>query len=510
MYLNIVDYLQHNSASLPEKTVVSHNNQEYTYSELWRNVNRISHYLMANGVLKADRVALLLENSFEYISVYYAVLMAGAVVVPLNTAAKANDISNWVKHSDAEWLFVEQANKELPELFKRLEHSVNYILVGKDPAEADKFTGVTVCYLSSIAEADYSNRPLNIYQDDLASIIYTSGTTGQPKGVTLSHGNLLCNMKSILEYLPVSKMDRCLNVLPFYYSYGNSVLHTHLMAGATLILENSFLFPHVILKKIQDEKVTSFSGVPSTFALLINRTKLENFDLSSIRYMTQAGGAMLPAHLEKIRSFLPAIDFFVMYGQTEATARLSYLPSDKLAEKISSIGIAIPGVTLKICDTQGKQVAQGEIGEIYASGPNIMQGYWNDREMTDKVIHNSWLKTGDLAKQDEEGYFYIIGRKTEMIKSGAHRISPLDIEEVILRCEGVDEVAVVGKKDELLGQVIKAFIVLQPGIELSKRDMLSHCKKYLASYKIPKYLEFLEELPKTASGKLKRFELQEN
>lgn len=224
---------------------------------------------------------------------------------------------------------------------------------------------------------------------------------------------------------------------------------------------------------MQDEQITSFSGVPSTYALLLNRTKLSDYNLKSIRYMTQAGGAMLPIHINKLREYLPTIEFIIMYGQTEATARLAYLPFLQLEEKMGSAGKAIPGVTLEVRDKNGSKLSSGVTGEIYASGNNIMQGYWKDENLTSTVLVDGWLKTGDLAYMDDDGFIYIIGRETEMIKSGAHRISPLDIEESILGCEGVAEVAVVGQKDEVLGQLIKAFIVTKEGVVLNKE--ISSC-----------------------------------
>lgn len=506
MTMLLVDYLQQAAGKVPDKAAVRQQNSEVSYKGLWEASQSVARYLLNNGLQKGDRVAIIVENSYEYIAIYYGSLLAGATVVALNTAAKANDLSNWIKHSGAKWLFINGKNSELNDLYDDLSDIVNFISVGEVKNTED--TNIVAFDDVLTASANDHNFP-ELNTNDIASIIYTSGTTGHPKGVTLTHGNLIANMTSIIEYMPINQDDRCLNVLPFYYSYGNSVLHIHIISSATLILENSFVFPHVVIKKMQDEKVTSFSGVPSTYALILNRTKLAEFDLSSLRYMTQAGGPMLPTHIKQLREHLPAVEFIVMYGQTEATARLAYLPYQELDRKMSSAGKAIPGVVLEVRDEHGQKLPPGEAGEIFAHGANIMKGYWNDDEMTSSVLIDGWLKTGDLAKQDEDGYIFIIGRKTEMIKSGAHRISPLDIEEAILRCEGVGEVAVVGIADEILGQVIKAFVVAKENANIEKRDIQKHCKENLATYKIPKFIEFIDELPKTASGKLKRFELQE-
>jgi acyl-CoA synthetase (AMP-forming)/AMP-acid ligase II len=270
------------------------------------------------------------------------------------------------------------------------------------------------------------------------------------------------------------------------------------------------LYPQKIVSLMAEKKVTGFSGVPSAFNLILSRTKLSDFDLSALRYMTQAGGPMAPAAIERVKKELPDIRFYVMYGQTEASARLSYLPAHMLESKAGSIGIAIPGVELAVMNEGHQPVSAHVTGEIYARGDNIMLGYWKDAEATQQVFFNDWLKTGDLAYRDEEDFLYIVGRSSDMIKSGAHRISPKDIEEAILELEGVEEVAAVGIPDDLLGQVIKAVIVQSPGADLDKMKVMRHCKANLAVYKMPKKVEFADEIPRTASGKVRRFMLQEN
>ena len=454
------------------------------------------------GLRPGDRVAILLENSPEYIAAYYGALMAGGVAVALNTAAKARDLANWLTHSGASWLIADALHPELGEISGAANLKLSLIYVGgaapmvKDAAGWDDIIG-NVVHLPD---------PLCAFaQDAVAAIIYTSGTTGRPKGVTLSHRNLVSNVDSILAYLELTCEDRCLNVLPFYYSYGASVLHTHLAVGATLVLEGSMVYVHNVMTQMQTERITGFYGVPSTYALILSRTKLSNYNLSSLRYMTQAGGAMPPTRVKRLREELPQVLFFVMYGQTEATARLAYLPPAMLEQKFGSAGIPIPDVRLEIRDTQGNQVPRGTTGEIYACGPNIMAGYWNDPEATSEVIRNGWLKTGDIAYMDEDGYIFIQGRESDIIKSGGHRINPNDIEEAIAELAGVSEVVVVGVNDEILGQTIKAIIVPRPGASVDAMAIKAHCLRRLPAYKVPKYIEFNTELPRTASGKVRRF-----
>lgn len=498
MQNTLIQALQSSVHRSPDKDAIVYGEQRLRYSELWAKACGLAHFLVDNGLKPGDRVALLIENSPEYVVSYYAILMAGGAVVSLNTAAKARDLSNWIKHSESSWLIASEKHAELDNIQETL--SIRCMLI-EDSLDSDWHTISEMNVPPAVA--------VNFDPDhQLATLIYTSGTTGQPKGVMLSHRNLYSNIQSILSYLRLKESDSILNVLPFYYSYGNSVMHTHLAVGATVYLENSMLYPQRILSLMEKHSITGFSGVPSTFNLLLSRTKLSEFDLSSLRYLTQAGGAMAPVNIQRVKNELPAVDFYVMYGQTEASARLSYLPPSQLENKPGSIGIAIPGVELKVMDADHNPVAANITGEIYARGDNIMLGYWKDTVASEKVLYNGWLRTGDLAYMDEDGYFFIVGRSSEMIKSGAHRISPKDIEEAILELEGIEEVAVVGVEDELLGQVIKAVIVVSPGFKIDKMLVMRHCKSSLANYKLPKYVDFVDEIPRTASGKVRRFMLQ--
>ena len=219
---------------------------------------------------------------------------------------------------------------------------------------------------------------------------------------------------------------------------------------------------------------------------------------------------MAPAHIKRIMSNISSAEFYMMYGQTEATARLAYIPADLIEEKLGSAGKAIPGVTLEIRDESGKAVETGVVGEIYATGENIMMGYWNNQTLTQTVLTDGWLRTGDIASMDEDGYVYMTGRRTDMIKSGANRISPKEIEEKLAELDGIEESAAIGIPDDVMGQVIKVYVVKKDGAELTIQNVLKHCKDKLAQYKIPKHVEFIDALPKTPSGKLQRFRLLEN
>ncbi len=323
----------------------------------------------------------------------------------------------------------------------------------------------------------------------------------------LTHANLVANTRSIVQYLELTDQDRAMAVLPFFYVYGNSVLLTHVAVGGTLVVNQSFVYPNLILEQMLAEQVTGFSGVPSTFAILLHRSGIREHAFPHLRYVTQAGGAMSPRHAAQIREVLPATDVYIMYGQTEASARLSYLPPADLERKAGSIGIAIPGVTLQVLDPQGKPVAVGEVGEIVARGPNVMAGYWGKPEDTAQVLRAEGLWTGDLARVDDEGYLTIVSRKSDMIKSGAHRLAPKEIEEILLEHPAVHECAVVGTPDEILGEAIQAVVVLKDGAPCTEKELVHHCRRNLPAFKVPHAVEFRDELPKTASGKIQKNKL---
>jgi acyl-CoA synthetase (AMP-forming)/AMP-acid ligase II len=295
--------------------------------------------------------------------------------------------------------------------------------------------------------------------------------------------------------------------MPFHFSYGNSVLHTHLAAGATLLLEDNLAYPHVVVHRLQQEKVTGFSGVPSTFAILMSRCRLDEYDLSSLRYLTQAGGAMTRAAIQRMRQLVPSAQFFVMYGQTEATARLTYLPPEHLDERLGSVGVPLDGIEIEIRNAQGEELPPGQVGELCARGPNIMLGYWRDDEATREAVVDGWLHTGDLGHRDEAGFLYIDGRAVDMIKVGSFRVSPQEVEEVLAVLPGIAELCVASTHDELLGQAVKAVIVLREGAILDERQVKAHCRAQLAAYKVPKIVEFAHELPRTSTGKIQRFKL---
>lgn len=462
-----------------------------TYAGLWQAVLRASNALRALGVRPGDRVALLLENSPDYAIAYYAAIKVGGVAVGLNTALRGPELQRRLVHCAASVLIAAPGHPELDGLV-RFHKGLRVVSVTGDLA----------------AHGDETDYDAPAEAHDPAAIIYTSGTTSDPRGVTLSHRNLVANTQSIQAYLRLTEADRIVNVLPFHYSYGNSVLHTHLAAGALIALENSLTYPHLVVQTMVETRATGFSGVPSTYALLLQRVKFRDYDLSALRYLTQAGGAMSPVLATRLREALPKVRLFVMYGQTEATARISYLPPERLDDKPRTVGLGIPGVALEIRDEFDRAVPAGTVGEVCVRGDNVMLGYWDNPDATERVLRDGWLHTGDIGRLDADGFLTLDGRSSDFIKTGAHRVGPIGIEEAIMEIDAVAECAVVGMADEILGEAVAAHVVLKAGAVLDARAVQAHCRSRLAAYMIPKVVTFVCALPRTSSGKVQRFMLK--
>lgn len=494
--MRLYDFVRNSAKNYPDKIAVAHHKERLTYAGLDRLSDALAEGLAAKGVQKGDRVGLFLDNGCEYLTAYFGILKTGAVVVALNSQCVARELVLPLNDCAPKIIITDlKHSRTVSEALKNCCHPVGLWVMDKAFIDDNNIPQKTTL----LDFAPCAN-------DDLAVIIYTSGTTGKSKGVMLSHANISVNADSIIEYLGLTAKDKIMVILPFYYSYGMSLLTTHIKVGATMVIDNRFLYPNVVLENMIEEEVTGFAGVPSHYSILIKKSALREFKLPKLRYVTQAGGAMAPAMIKEFIEFFPHVKFHVMYGQTEASARLTYLEPDLLTKKMGSIGKAIPGVKIDILNEQGRPVKPGEIGEIMARGENIMLGYWNAPEETAQVLKENWLATGDLAKMDEEGFIYIVSRKKEMIKSGANRISPLEIEEVVCQMSGVLECAAVGVNDEILGEAINLFVV-NNGTGISEREIILFCKQNLASYKTPKEVKLVSSLPKTSSGKIKRAEL---
>jgi acyl-CoA synthetase (AMP-forming)/AMP-acid ligase II len=472
--------------------------QTVRYAELRAAVEAHAAGLLGRGLAKGDRVGLFSENSPFFVAAHLGAIRAGLCVVPFQVDCSGEAFARIVAATGMRQVFVSRR------LHERIEPwagppGVELLVEPLDPTPAP----ATPPPLPPIEP-----------KRDLAAVMFTSGSTGPEKGVMVTHHNLAYNTRDVLGYLGLTAADRAMAVLPFCYCYGASLLHTHLMAGASLVLNNRFMFPVKVLDEMVERRCTGLAGVPSTFQILLRKANFARRRFPNLRWLQQAGGKLPNRFLREIRRAMPDVRLFVMYGQTEATARLSYLPPEKLDEKLGAIGRVgrtLPHTRLEVLHADGTPVEPGsdEPGEIVASGENITPGYWDDPEETRRFFRDGKLWTGDLARVDEDGYIFVVERARDFIKAMGNRVGPGEIEEVIADMDEVVEVAVVGVPDDTWGEAVKAYIVpTEPGA-LTAEDVRRRCLKGLPNYKIPHYVEFLARLPKTAHGKVAKERLKE-
>lgn len=498
--------LRRSAQQVPEKGAVWDNGQWYTYGYLDARSNQVARLLMDLGIKRQDRIAILLENSIDYVVFYFGILKAGAVAVPLDTRPSMAVLEYLLCHCDARLLVTN----------KRFANVVNKVL-----GQAQGLDGVAVVWGVEAFEQGYcriidvSRTLQGLPQDpiddrcidlDLAMIVYTSGSTGQPKGVMLSHLNLLSNTRSIVQYLKITDSDRILVILPFFYIYGKSLLQTHIAVGGSVVIENRLAFPKLVLRTMQELEVTGFAGVPSTFMILLRYADLSGLHLPRLRYITQAGGHMPASVRQRVaQAFAPA-GLYIMYGTTEAGPRLTYLNPWDLDRKIGSVGRPIPNVEICIVDQSDRPVGPGQVGQVVARGSNIMVGYWKDPQVTAQVLKGGWLHTGDLGWIDQDGYLYLLGRDCDIVKVGGVRISLQQIEDALLEIPGVYQAAAVAVEDELMGNTIEAYVVADQDLH-TDQSIRKALADRLGRSKLPSRIHLCKDLPVNTAGKVLKSKL---
>jgi len=465
---------------------------EHTYRELRDASARLLGELISAGVQPDDRVGILATNSLFWAAAYLAVLKMGAIAVPFPTVSTPEDLQRKAQFVDCKTMFVETRLLRKFSAVFNLEYSIINDDVFVQPGP--KF---------------WPDPQPNFDIDQDAALMLTSGTTARPRAVRITHRNIQANTNSIIEYLELNADDRILVVLPFYYCFGTSLLHTHLRVGGSLALCNTFAYPETALDMIEVTHSTGLAGVPSTYQTLLRNTSFPTRNLTTLRKIQQAGGKLPIVFIQELMEALPDARIFIMYGQTEATARLSYLPPELLTTKTGSIGKGIPGVKLDVVNDDGEPVVPGEVGEIIALGENISPGYYNDPEISAEKFGAGFLKTGDLAKVDEDGFIYIVDRKSDFIKSLGHRVSSQEIEENILKLPEVISAAAIGVRDEVMGEAIRVFVTLQSSSHISPDDIINYCRQKMARHMVPKEVIILDRLPMNAHGKVVKSKLRD-
>jgi long-chain acyl-CoA synthetase len=499
-------FLEHSAKLSPDKTALIHEEIRVTYSQINSQANQLAHWLINEGITKGDRVALVLENCLEYVVSYYGVLKAGGVVAPLSSDLKPDRLKPILGELDPKVIISSSRFERLLKATDLTDINLQALILNNPKLKWSSTPFSIYSWKELLESKNAHNHDVAIDESTLASIIYTSGSTGTPKGVMLSHQNIVSNTKAICQYLQLTEKDIQMVVLPFYYVMGKSLLNTHFAAGGAVVINNKFAFPASVIAQMVEERVTGFSGVPSTYAYLLHRSPLASSrdQLGSLRYCSQAGGHMSKKLKEELSRTLPNhTKIYIMYGATEASARLTYLEPDRFQEKIDSIGKPISGVTFLILDEKGQEVPVGQTGELVADGPNIMQGYWKDKKTTAEVLDKNGYHTGDIGYIDKEGYFFLAGRKDNLLKVGGHRINPQEIEDALMETGLVIESAVLGLPDKLLGRKLLA-VVTPINEDCSPDQILSLCAEKLPRYKLPGEIYLVRTLPKRTSGKVDR------
>lgn len=474
------------SRAHPGRTAFQTKSGIYSYGWLLRAAQSVERYLRARpGYEAGARVALRLPNSPEYAAAFYGILLADCVVVPLPA-----QLERYRWHQ-----IVEQCGPDV-------------VIARREQIDPDDTSAVTV--LEPSDDASDANAPSTPRRrdDDLAMLLFTSGSTGLPKGVMLSHRNLLANAASILQGLPIRTDDKALVLIPFCHSFGNSILQTHMLAGATIAIGGTLMFPASIGEAIEEFQATSFSAVPEVYGMLLKYGKLGETKLPSLRYMSVAGGQLRPDLAADISARIAPATFYVMYGQSEATARLAILPPDQLTLRRGSIGKPLSGITLAIRDEAGLDLPLGESGMLCARGDNVMLGYWQDPATTAEVLSkDGWLRTGDMAHSDADGYFYIDGRANLLVKVQGHRVHPAEIEGVVeaLFPQAKAVALPMARGDETR---FALFLASQDERAIDVAAVRAACMRDLPSYKVPVHFEILERLPLNSSYKVDRAALK--
>ncbi|GAC1601708.1 MAG: class I adenylate-forming enzyme family protein [Polyangiales bacterium] len=505
------DYLIGSAQRLPNNVALVCQKRRHTYAEIDAESNALANALLRQGVERGDRVMVFADNTFETVVAFWAALKANAVVAIVNPLTKADKLAYLLNDCRASALITDaHLAPVFAEAASKSGHLRTTIVSGAyEPARLAGLRAV-VSWEDAVSKRRGEPAPPRKNLDvDLAAIIYTSGSTGEPKGVMLTHRNMLTAATSISSYLENVEDDVILGLLPLAFDYGLYQMIMAFRLGARLVLERSFTYPAQVLQTVVQEGVSGFPGVPTIFAILAEMKTLKDYDFSKIRYVTNTAAALPLKHITMLRELFPKARVYSMYGLTECK-RCTYLPYQDVDRKPASVGIAIPNTELWIIDEDGRRVPPNQVGELVIRGATVMKGYWEKPEATAKKLKpgplpgEMVLHTGDFCKLDDEGYLYFVGRMDDIIKSRGEKVAPKEIENVIVNIPGIKEVAVIGVPDDILGQAVKAFIVLENGVTLTDKELRRECQHRLENFMVPQLFEFVPDLPKTNTGKIKK------
>ena len=516
----------------PNSTSMHYQGRDFAYSELDDTSSRFASALASLGVKRRDRIAIFLPNVPQFVFAFFGILKIGGIVVNTNPLYKERELEHQLNDSGAEVVVAPNNVVKGNDLYDSLEkcrerthlrHVITTSVTDYLPGLKSRLAGLvgiksvkrtrTLDFVTLVKSSTPLATPASIEpMEDVAVLQYTGGTTGISKGAMLTHYNLYSNAVRTANYLPLTPKDVALAVLPLFHIYGlTTAMTAPFYAYSEIVLLPSF---HVaeVMKTIQTRRVTSFCGVPSMYIAINNSPKVREFDLSSVRVCV-SGGSALPMEVRKWFISLTGGNLVEGYGLSETSPITHCNPLTEGGVKPGSIGVPFPETDAMIVDLDdpNKRLPVGSVGELAVKGPQVMKGYWNNKEETARVFHDGWLLTGDIAKMDEDGYFFIVDRKKDMVDVGGFKVYPRDVEEVLFEHPGIKEAAVVGIPDKFSGEVVKAFIVRrEEAVSLTEQEVIGFCEARLVKYKVPKKVDFVAELPKTLVGKVLRRKLRED
>jgi amino acid adenylation domain-containing protein len=504
------NFLSASAIVYPDKIALVTEQGRFTYSEVDTMANRVANTLISAGFRRGDRAVIYMGNCLETVVSVFGVLKAGGVFVIIHPSTKEKKIQFLLNNCRASALIT----------------TTNIFLWSFDIADAvPSLKTIILDETYCLSNRDYSYNLLTLQdtfssaadsppstthsESDLAALIYTSGSTGVPKGVMMSHHNIDSASDSIIQYLENTQDDIILNVHPLSFDYGLYQVFMTFKTGGTLILRKNFGYPYSIINTLLNEEVTGFPIVPTILSIFDKIHDPGKLEFPNLRYITNTADVLTRKHIATLKRFFPQAKIYSMYGLTECK-RVCYLPPEQLDKRPASVGKPMPNVEAYVVDKKGRKVGPGMEGELVVRGPNVMLGYWENKEDTDRCLkpingsQEKILHTNDIFKTDEDGYLYFIRRKDDIIKIKGEKVSPREIEHIIAEISGVNQVAVVGVSDHRFGQAIKAIIVLEEGVRIGEIEILHYCAKHLEDNLIPRYVEFRRKLPLTSSGKVNK------
>ncbi len=506
LFNNFYEVIERNAKKFKKKTVLFEDKTKISHMKLKELVDSFAKYLEVNGVSKGDKVSILMTNSKEFIIAFLAIEKLGAVPVPINTFLKRHEIEYILENSDSKLLITQgKFAKELDGILNEIPNLEKIIWSGDYPPLDEK----NLSFEEGLTLKDFEHIKPKANLDDVAVIIYTSGTTGKPKGVMLSYKNIFSNIVNITKAVDISHKDRFIVYLPMFHTFTlTATVLLPLYIGASIVIIKS-IFPFSnILKQVLLKRVTIFMGVPEVYNAL-SKAKLPWYFMwfNRLRAFVSGGAPLSEATLKRMKDKFPKVPLLEGYGLSEASPVVSVNRPEK--QKPLSVGPPLPDYQVKIVDDELVELPVGKVGEIIVKGDNVMKGYYKNPEATEQTVINGWLLTGDLGYIDEDGFLYIVDRKKDLIISKGINIYPREIEEELMKHPAVELVAVIGKKDEVHGEIPVAFVQLKEGEKVSESELKKFLKDKLANYKIPRHFYFLEELPKNATGKVLKRVLRE-